>query len=69
MGPELELLGPEIIRVHRSVLDLVSAGSDDLPDQFLPKRRNGMVSSHVIEGHSYQTFVVVGPQGVAAVAQ
>ena len=28
-----------------------------------------MVSTQVLEGNSNQTFVVVGPQGVAAVAQ
>src|SRR5215208_1277174 len=67
--PERELLGPEIARVHRGVLDFVSAGRDDLPDPLLPEWRNGMVSPQVIKGHSYQTFVVVGPQGVAAVAQ
>src|SRR5215208_5473319 len=67
--PELELLGPEITRVHRGVLDFVSAGRDDLPYPLLPKRRDGMVSSQVLDGHSHQMFVVVGPQGVAAVAQ
>jgi hypothetical protein len=67
--PELELLGTEITRVYRSVLAFVSAGCDDLPDPFLPKRRDGVASSQVIEGHTHQTFVVVGPQGVAAVAQ
>ena len=40
-----------------------------LPDPLLPKGRDRMVSTQVLEGNSNQTFVVVGPQGVAAVAQ
>jgi hypothetical protein len=65
---ELDFLSPEVTQVHRSVLDLVSAGGDDLPDPFLPKRRDGMASSQVVEDHTYQTFVVVSPQSVAAIA-
>jgi hypothetical protein len=67
--PWTELLRPEIPRVHRGITDFVSAGSDDLPDPLLRKRRDGMVSSQVLEGNSHQTFVVVGPKGVPAVAQ
>jgi hypothetical protein len=65
---ELDFFGPEVTRVHRRVLDLVSAGGDDLPDPFLSKWRDGMASSQVVEDHTYQTFVVVSPQSVAAVA-
>jgi hypothetical protein len=67
-GALLELLGTEVARVRCGVLDLVSAGGDYLPDPLFPKGRYRMVSSQVLEGNSNQTFVVVGPQGVAAVA-
>jgi hypothetical protein len=71
--PGLAVIDPAILPAQivpeLELFDLVSAGRDDLPDPFLPKRRDGMVSSQMIEGHNHQTFVVVGLQGVAAVAQ
>ena len=62
--PGLDLLGPE----RRGVIELVSAGVDDLPDPLLPKRRDGMVPLQMLEGRGHKTLVVVGPQGVAAIA-